>query len=63
MRHPMNGTLYGKTEDGSVLVGEHGDEGVFDGDGRWMSGLRRLADPQMCRWVADGRPQLLSPDD
>jgi hypothetical protein len=60
LRHPLNGTRYEKTESGHVRVGEGADEGVFTADGQWIAGERRVADPQMCRWVADGEPRTLS---
>jgi len=54
LRHPLSGTSYEKLESGLVRVYDGGNEGVFTPDGQWVSGARRVADPQMCRWVADG---------
>jgi hypothetical protein len=60
LRHPLSGTRYEKTPTGEVRVGEGDDVGLFSPDGRWIAGARRTADPQMCRWVAEGEPRKLS---
>jgi hypothetical protein len=55
LRHCLSGTTYVHLEPGRVLVqDESGTSGVFDRFGRWLSGERRTADPEMCGWVADG---------
>ena len=30
-------------------------QGRFDGNGRWVAGHIRRADPEMCRWIFSGR--------
>jgi hypothetical protein len=57
LRHPLSGTRYERTPDGHVCVGEGDDAGLFTADGQWISGVRRAADPQLCRWVAEGEPR------
>lgn len=55
LRHCLSGTTYIHLEPGRVLVRDaSGTCGVFDRVGRWLSGERRSADPEMCSWVADG---------
>jgi len=55
--HPISGTRYEKLESGEVRVHDDVSEGIFTAEGQWVSGARRVADPQMCRWVADGVPR------
>ena len=57
LRHPLSGTNYEQLDSGHVRVYDGVSEGVFTADGQWVSGARRIADPQMCRWVADGKPR------
>lgn len=59
MRHPLSGTEYHRNEDGTVRVIGKGIEGHFTRIGTWISGERRSADPGLCRWVSDGRPNLV----
>ena len=54
--HPLSRAIYDVREDGLVQVDQHGTTGVFDHDGRWVSGELRHADPQLCGWLAG--PQL-----
>jgi hypothetical protein len=52
IRHPFTHALY-ERDDGLVKVTTtDGVEGRFRGDGRWVSGELREADPQLCGWVA-----------
>lgn len=55
LRHPLSRTEYYRNEDGTVrVVGKDGKEGNFTRLGVWISGERKTADPNMCRWMADG---------
>lgn len=61
MRHPLSGTAYYRNEDGTIrVVGKNGVEGRFSRIGNWISGERRTADPGLCRWVSDGRPNEIN---
>ena len=55
-RHPLSRAMYDVQDDGTVLVEDHGVTGVFDAEGRWLSGELRHCDPQLCGWLAG--PQL-----
>jgi len=59
LRHPLTGTLYEQLPNNQVRVVHEAETeasvGIFDRDGRWLSGSLRVADAQMCRWVAEGR--------
>jgi hypothetical protein len=55
-RHPLSGALYDVRPDGNVDVTEDGVTGVFDADGRWVSGELRRCDPMLTNWLAG--PQL-----
>ena len=57
-QHPLSRAVYDVREDGLVDVTDHGVSGVFDAEGRWVSGELRHCDPQMCGWLAG--PQLPS---
>lgn len=59
MRHPLSGTEYHRNEDGTVRINGRGIEGHFTRTGKWMSGERKTADPGLCRWVSDGRPNVV----
>jgi hypothetical protein len=59
LRHPMSGTLYSQREGRQVVVGEGSDHGLFTAEGRWISGTRRTADAEMCRWLADGKAKTI----
>jgi hypothetical protein len=57
IRHPLTKAEYRKRDDGLVAVtGIDGVVGIFDRDGRWISGQRRDADAALCFWVASGIP-------
>jgi hypothetical protein len=51
LKHPLTGGTYESRDDGQVIVKEHGKEGVFTGQGEWVSGELRVADPHMINWV------------
>lgn len=56
IRHPFSGAVYALLPDGNVRVSGDGAEGVFRPDGRWVSGVLREADPQMCVWISNQSP-------
>jgi hypothetical protein len=56
-KHPLSGALYDVGEDGCVYVDHKGVTGVFDCEGRWLSGALREADPHLCLWL--GGPQAV----
>jgi hypothetical protein len=56
-RHPLSGAMYDVIADGLVeVVDKNGRSGVFDSEGRWVSGELRQCDPQLALWLAG--PQL-----
>jgi hypothetical protein len=55
-RHALSGALYDVRDDGLVHVDLDGTTGVFDHEGRWVSGELKHADPHLCLWLAG--PQL-----
>lgn len=56
-RHPLSGALYDVISDGLVEVeAKDGTKGVFDAEGRWVSGELRHCDPMLAGWLAG--PQL-----
>jgi hypothetical protein len=58
IQHPLSGALYDLTEDGTIQVtARDGSVGLFDKDGRWISGDLRQADPHLCVWIG-GRELL-----
>jgi len=54
LRHPLSGAVYELDVDGNVEVTKDGRRGVFDAEGRWLSGEIRGVDPELCRWVGLG---------
>ena len=54
--HPLSLARYDVRPDGNLDVTEKGVSGVFDRNGRWVSGELHHADPQLCGWLAG--PQL-----
>lgn len=61
-RHPFTHALYELTADGNVKVTDGEKHGVFRGDGRWISGVLREADPQLCVWVTNNPDAPASSD-
>ena len=56
-RHPMNGHIYERLEQGTVKVIDlDGNEGLFDDRGRWSSGIITQADPHLCMWIGGLTP-------
>lgn len=55
--HPFTGALYELTEDGNIRVTDGDSHGLFQGDGQWISGSIREADPQLCVWVTNVIPE------
>jgi hypothetical protein len=53
--HPFTGALYEADGDGAIKVTLDGTTGRFSTEGRWLSGERREADPQLCGWVGGSR--------
>lgn len=51
--HPFDGSLYELQDDGTIKITDGKREGLFHGDGRWISGEIRQADPQLCVWIAN----------
>ena len=52
IQHPLSGALYDLTADGSIQVTtRNGAVGVFDKDGRWLSGDVFQVDPHLCVWI------------
>lgn len=56
LRHPFGNALYERDGEGNILVTDGDRQGLFTGEGRWISGELRECDPQLCGWVAG--PQL-----
>ena len=57
IEHALSGSVYEWADDdrGPILVTDsHGKQGRFDGNGRWVAGHIRRADPEMCRWIFSG---------
>ena len=55
--HPLSWAKYDVREDGLLdITDKHGVSGVFDAEGRWVSGDLHHCDPQLCGWLAG--PQL-----
>lgn len=55
LRHPLSGAIYEEAGHDRVQVTDRaGVTGVFSGDGAWISGDLRAADPEVCRWVRSG---------
>ena len=55
LRHPLSGAIYEEAGEDRVQVTDRaGATGVFTGDGAWVSGDLRSADPEVCRWVRSG---------
>jgi hypothetical protein len=53
IRHPLSGALYDLRDDGTIHVTTRDErEGVFDRNGRWVSGELKHADPHLCLWIA-----------
>ena len=51
-RHPFTGWLYEPDGEGNIKVTTNDDRsGIFDLDGRWITGTLRECDGQVCHWV------------
>ena len=56
MRHPITKALYELCDEGVRVT--HGERvGVYDPDGRWLSGDHILVCPNMCGWIGGGSRQ------
>ena len=52
MTHPFaTDTTYALLDDGNVRVSRGDKAGIFTGEGIYVSGDIREADPQVCNWV------------
>jgi hypothetical protein len=53
IRHPLSLSTYDLDRDTGEVVVVDGDgrRGRFTGDGAWISGEIRTADPELCRWL------------
>jgi hypothetical protein len=62
MRHPITSVLYELDGDGNVRLTDGDRSGTFDRFGRWLSGDKLIADPELCIWVGAGprQPEDLS---
>lgn len=57
--HPFSKARYERNDDGTIKVtATDGRVGVFQRNGKWVSGELREADAQVCGWV--GGPRLLN---
>lgn len=54
IRHPLSGATYEVDSEGRIVVSRDGVSGVFTGDGVWIEGEMRSADPEVCRWMRSG---------
>ena len=50
MKHPVSRVLYVSIEPGVIEVRNGGATGRFRGDGTWISGEIKHADPHFCSW-------------
>ncbi|MDH4148543.1 MAG: transposase [Acidimicrobiia bacterium] len=55
LRHPLTGAIYDLEADGTVTVDHDGRRGRFRGDGEWIEGELRAADPHLCGWLTSGQ--------
>jgi hypothetical protein len=57
LRYPYTGDLYSAEGEHRIRVQRAGHDelwGYFDGDGRWLEGPLRSADPTFCRYMSSG---------
>ena len=56
LRHPFTGATYAHRDDGTILVtATDGRTGIFQRNGKWVSGALRECDAQLCGWVGGPR--------
>lgn len=54
--HPFTGARYVRNEDGTLTVtSASGKSGIFQRNGKWISGELRECDAQVCGWVGGPR--------
>jgi len=57
LRYPYTGDMYRAEGKHRIRVERAGQQqlwGYFDGDGRWLEGPLRWADPTFCRFMSSG---------
>lgn len=52
LKHPFTGALYEQDGENRVRVSLDGKTGLFRGDGFWLEGDIREADPHFCGWIS-----------
>lgn len=54
--------IYELCDEGVQVTTKRGRVGVYDSDGRWLSGEKFYVDKHMCEWIGDGprEPEDLS---
>jgi len=54
MTHPFDpDSLYELTDEGTIRITRDGKTGFFTGEGIYLSGEIRSADPQLCNWITN----------
>ena len=54
MTHPFDpDCLYDLTDEGPIRITRDGKTGFFTGEGVYLSGEIRSADPQLCNWITN----------
>ena len=54
MTHPFDPEcLYELTEEGTIRITRDGKTGFFTGEGIYLAGEIRSADPQLCNWITN----------
>jgi hypothetical protein len=52
MQHPFETDItYDLMDDSNILVTQGDKSGIFTGEGIYISGEIRAADPQLCNWI------------
>jgi hypothetical protein len=60
LRHPITQLEYRKRTDGKIeVVSGDGVKGVFDREGNWVEGPRRVADAALCFWLVNAIDKAL----
>ncbi|MGY9041286.1 MAG: hypothetical protein ACKVKZ_02765 [Alphaproteobacteria bacterium] len=56
LKHPISNVIFTVISKGLCEVDDNNVKGIFDGEGRHVSGELKYADPEMLVWLAG--PQL-----